>query len=163
MNKSKLSQEPEEALFAAGCFWGVEKTFANTKGVIHTEAGYSGGFLKNPSYEQVCSGRTGHAETVHLVFDPSIVSYKELIEVFWDCHDPTSLNRQGNDIGSQYRSAIFFMNEEQQSIAELEKSKLNAVLKDHGKSIQTEIKKAGPFYRAEEYHQKYWQKHPKHL
>lgn len=147
-----------EAVFAAGCFWGVEATFTKVVGVLNTEVGYCGGFVKDPHYEQVCTGRTGHAESVRIVFDPEIVSYAELLDIFWKNHDPTSLNQQGPDIGSQYRSAIFWESEEQKFIAEQAKAHLDAQYKKTGKSVKTEIVKKGPFYRAEEYHQQYLKK-----
>lgn len=146
------------ATFAAGCFWHVEETFAKTPGVIKTEVGFTGGDLKYPTYEQVCTHNTGHAEAVRVEFDPTKISYEELLEIFWECHDPTTLNRQGPDVGSQYRSAIFYHNEEQRKLAFQSKQELT----DSGKyqhPIVTEITLAGPFYRAEEYHQKYFEKH----
>lgn len=145
----------EKALFAAGCFWGVEAVFRQVPGVRATAVGYSGGSFENPTYEQVCSGRTGHAETVEVVFDPERVSYEELVEVFWDNHDPTTLNRQGPDVGTQYRSAIFFAGPEQEAAARDSKDKRQAEL---SKPIVTEIAPASAFYRAEEYHQQYLEK-----
>lgn len=145
----------EKATFAAGCFWGIEAKFRKIKGVIDTQVGYTGGKSKQPSYEEVCEGSTGHAEAVEILFDPKIVSYKELLDVFWKIHDPTSLNRQGFDLGEQYRSAIFTHDLEQEQIAKREK----AMLEKAGKKIVTEIVPAGPFYRAEEYHQRYHDKH----
>jgi peptide-methionine (S)-S-oxide reductase len=159
-NSTKARNETIQAAFAAGCFWGVEELFFKTKGVLETFVGYSGGILKNPSYEQVCSGRTGHAETVLIEFDPTIISYDELLNVFWNNHNPTSINRQGPDVGTQYRSAIFYYNDEQKKLAEASRDKLNLKLAAFGKKVATEISPAGPFYTAEEYHQKYWQKHP---
>lgn len=147
----------ERAVFAAGCFWGVEETFRNVKGVVATRAGYTGGKPRNPTYEEVCTDTTGHAEAVEVAFDPGVVSYKELLKVFWDIHDPTTMNRQGPDTGSQYRSAIFYANGEQESLAresreELERSRL------YRRPIVTEITPASAFYPAEEYHQKYLMK-----
>ena len=136
-----------KATFGAGCFWGPEETFSKVKGVISTKVGYMGGKVKNPTYEQVCSGKTGHAEVVQLEFDPSKISYKELLDIFWKIHDPTQVNRQGVDIGNQYRSVVFYHTEEQRKLAEKTKPKNTA----------TEIVPATTFYEAEEYHQKYLQ------
>ena len=145
----------EKATFAAGCFWGVEEKFRKINGVISTSVGYTGGSFENPTYQDVCAGKTGHAEAVEIIFNPSIISYEELVEIFWKIHDPTALNRQGFDIGTQYRSAIFFHNEEQEKIAKSSKEKLQKSLK---KEIVTEILPASTFYKAEEYHQKYLEK-----
>ncbi len=147
----------EKATFAAGCFWGVEATFREVKGVTSTQVGYSGGSLDDPAYEDVCSGRTGHAEAVRVEYDPSKVSYEELLAVFWEIHDPTTLNRQGPDVGTQYRSAIFFHDADQEAAARASKEKLQ---KSGGFSgeIVTEITPASPFHRAEEYHQQYLEK-----
>lgn len=147
----------EKATFAAGCFWGVEANFRRVKGVIATSVGYTGGHFENPTYKDVCTGKTGHAEAVDLLFDPAIISYTQLIEVFWNIHDPTTLNRQGPDIGTQYRSAIFYHNEEQRSaaIASKEMAQKSDMFK---KPIVTEIVPAAMFYRAEEYHQQYFEK-----
>ena len=147
-----------EAVFAAGCFWGVEATFRKVEGVVDADVGYTGGTLPDPTYEQVCTIDTGHAEAVRVVFDPSAVSYEQLLEVFWGSHDPTSLNRQGHDMGSQYRSAIFFGNSEQQKAAEASREAMQTSGKLSG-DIVTEITEAGVFYRAEEYHQRYIEKH----
>lgn len=144
----------EQALFGAGCFWGVEAAFRKVGGVLNACVGYSGGTWKNPSYEEVCTGRTGHAEVVLLEFDPSQVSYDQLLDVFWDSHDPTTLNQQGPDIGSQYRSVIFFYSPEQEAAALRSKEKLQHSGK-YKKDIVTEIKPAPEFYKAEEYHQQY--------
>lgn len=147
----------EKATFAAGCFWGVEAAFRRVKGVTSTMVGYTGGHLKNPSYEDVCSGTTGHAEAVQVEFDPSQLSYDELLGVFWDNHDSTTLNRQGPDFGEQYRSAIFFHDAAQQQKAQASK----AALERSGRfkrPIVTEITPATEFYRAEEYHQQYFAK-----
>ena len=150
----------QQATFGAGCFWHVEETFSKVKGVISTSAGFMGGLLKNPSYKDVCRGDTEHTEVVHLEFDPNIVSYEKLLEVFWNVHDPTTLNRQGPDIGTQYRSAIFFYNEHQEKAAKFFKEKFEASKKFKNK-IVTEITQAKEFYKAEDYHQKYFQKQGK--
>jgi len=142
------------ATFAAGCFWGVEELFRTTAGVIETQVGYMGGHTESPSYKQVCSGATGHAEVVDLQFDPAIISYAQLLEKFWAKHNPTSLNRQGWDIGTQYRSAIFFHTEEQRQIAKQSKAALIAT-GSYSDPVVTEISPAGPFWRAEDYHQQY--------
>ncbi len=147
----------KQATFGAGCFWGVEATFRQTRGVTSTGVGYLGGSLPNPSYEDVCSGTTGHAEVVQLDYDPGQVSYEELLTVFWNNHDPTTLNRQGPDVGDQYRSAVFFHDREQEAAARSLKEKLQAAGR-FKRSIVTEITPATPFYRAEEYHQRYLEK-----
>jgi len=148
----------QKATFAAGCFWGVEAAFKNVPGVVSTVVGYTGGHKENPTYRQVCSGRTGHAEAVQVRYDPTKVSYEQLLEVFWGIHDPTTLNRQGPDVGSQYRSAIFYHNEKQRAAAEALKKRLEKSGK-FNKPIVTEIVPAAKFYRAEEYHQRYFEKH----
>ena len=145
----------EKALFGAGCFWGVEETFRKTFGVIKTSVGYSGGNIINPSYESVCQGNTNHTEVVLVEFDNSKISFEELLLVFWKCHDPTTLNRQGPDIGTQYRSAIYYYNEDQKIKSINSK---NEYAKSSGLNIVTEISEAKEFYKAEEYHQKYIQK-----
>jgi peptide-methionine (S)-S-oxide reductase len=146
----------EVAEFALGCFWGAEKNFWQTSGVVSTAAGYEGGFTPNPTYEEVCSGRTGHAESVRVVFDPAKVTYAELLKVFWESHDPTQGMRQGNDIGSQYRSAIFYHSPEQQAQAEESRANYQKRLSEAGYGeITTEIVPAGEFYFAEDYHQQY--------
>ena len=145
----------ENALFGAGCFWGVEEFFRKNKGVIETKVGYSGGITNNPSYEEVCLGNTNHVEVLLIKFDENIINYSKLLDLFWQCHDPTTLNRQGPDIGTQYRSVIFYYSNLQKEIAE--KSKLNYQSKFNGK-IVTEIEKAKEFYEAEDYHQCYIQK-----
>ncbi|HSR87217.1 MAG TPA: peptide-methionine (S)-S-oxide reductase MsrA [Streptosporangiaceae bacterium] len=146
----------EVADFALGCFWGAEKDFWQTPGVVSTAVGYAGGFTPNPTYEEVCSGRTGHAESVRVVFDPANVSYPELLKVFWESHDPTQGMRQGNDIGSQYRSAIFYHSPQQQAEAEESRTSYQKRLSDAGYGeITTEIVPAGEFYFAEDYHQQY--------
>jgi peptide-methionine (S)-S-oxide reductase len=147
-----------KASFAAGCFWGVEAAFRQVEGVLDTAVGYSGGRLENPTYENVCSGRTGHAETVEVEYDPSRASYEQLLDVFWENHDPTTLNRQGPDVGEQYRSAIFFHTPEQQAAATASKAKLENSGK-YKRPIVTQIQPASKFFRAEEYHQRYLEKH----
>ncbi len=147
----------EIATFGAGCFWGVEDAFMQMEGVKSTIVGYLGGKIKNPSYKDVCSGTTGHAEVVQIEFDPLKINYKELVEAFWLMHNPTSLNRQGLDIGTQYRSAIFYHSDEQQKIAEKSKLEIDKSGK-YNKPIVTEITKATTFYEAEEYHQEYLKK-----
>ncbi|MCC7565510.1 MAG: peptide-methionine (S)-S-oxide reductase MsrA [Methanomicrobiaceae archaeon] len=151
------SRTKEKATFAAGCFWGVEAAFRKVRGVIATTVGYTGGATENPRYEDVCTGQTGHAEAVEVVYDPSIVSYDELLQVFWKIHNPTTKNRQGLDIGSQYRSAIFYHNEEQKAAAEASKERLRRSGR-YRREIVTEIVPASAFYRAEEYHQQYLEK-----
>jgi peptide-methionine (S)-S-oxide reductase len=147
----------EIATFGAGCFWGVEAAFSRVPGVTEAVSGYSGGRTENPSYKDVCTDETGHAEVVQVTYDPAKVSFEKLLEVFWTMHDPTQVNRQGPDFGSQYRTAIFFHTPEQEATAKKVKAELNASGK-FKKPIATEITKAGQFYRAEEYHQKYLEK-----
>jgi peptide-methionine (S)-S-oxide reductase len=151
----------EKAIFAAGCFWGVEAAFRKIEGVISTRVGYTGGHFKNPTYENVCSHKTGHAEAIVITFDPSIVSYNQLLDIFWKIHDPTTLNRQGWDVGTQYRSAIFYLNENQRAAALSSKEKLEKS-GEFKKPIVTEIVPATEFYEAEEYHQQYHEKNRKH-
>ena len=146
----------ETAEFALGCFWGEEKTFWQVPGVYTTAVGYEGGFTPNPTYEEVCTGRTGHAESVRVVFDPAKVSYEQLLKVFWESHDPTQGMRQGNDVGTQYRSAIFYKSPEQKAAAEKSLAEFGKRLAEHGYGqITTEIVPAGEFYFAEDYHQLY--------
>ena len=147
----------EKATFAAGCFWGVEETFRQVPGVVDTAVGFMGGTTESPSYREVCGGRTGHAEVVDLEFDPAKVSYDALLDVFWGCHDPTTKDRQGPDVGSQYRSAIFFHDPTQEAAARASKQRLDAAGRFR-RPIVTEIAPAGPFWRAEEYHQRYLEK-----
>jgi peptide-methionine (S)-S-oxide reductase len=147
----------KKATFGAGCFWGVEAVFRQVEGVSATEVGYAGGRTEDPTYEEVCSHTTGHAEVVQVTYEPERVSYEELLDVFWGKHDPTQLNRQGWDIGDQYRSVIFFHDEEQREAAERSKAELNASGR-YRKPIATTIEPAPPFYRAEEYHQRYLEK-----
>jgi len=147
----------KQATFGAGCFWGVEAAFRCIPGVINTAVGYTGGHVEDPTYEDVCTDRTGHAEVVQVEFDPEKVSYERLLEVFWSAHDPTQLNRQGPDIGAQYRSVIFYHDEEQKVEAEESKARLQS-LSRYRRPIVTQIVPAVPFYRGEEYHQQYLEK-----
>ena len=147
----------EKATFAAGCFWGIEEEFRKVKGVKSNVVGYTGGTTKNPTYEDVCTDKTGHAEVMRVEYDPAEISYEELLEVFWKIHNPTTLNRQGPDVGTQYRSAIFYHNEVQKKTALKSKEKLEKS-GNYKNPIVTEIVPAKKFYRAEEYHQKYLEK-----
>jgi peptide-methionine (S)-S-oxide reductase len=148
----------EKATFGAGCFWHVQEAFRHLKGVTSTTVGYMGGTLKNPTYEDVCTDKTGHAEVVEILYHPETISYEDLLNVFWDIHDPTTQNRQGPDIGTQYRSVIFYHTLEQKTMAESSKKNLEQSRK-YKKKIVTEITEATPFYPAEEYHQQYLAKH----
>ena len=152
-----MSKNLEKATFAAGCFWGIEDTFCKVPGVVETIVGYAGGVKDNPTYEEVLTGKTGHAESIRVKFDLEKISYKDLLNVFWSIHDPTTLNQQGPDIGTNYRSIIFFHNAEQKKLAEESKKKLSLSGKFKN-PIVTEIISAGKFWRAEEYHQKYFAK-----
>lgn len=145
------------ATFAAGCFWGVEAAFRRVPGVLATTVGYSGGSVENPSYEDVCTGRTGHAESVQIEYDPERVTYETLLDVFWQSHDPTQLNRQGPDVGTQYRSVIFCHTPEQKAAAEASKEALGRSGR-YRRPVVTEIREAAPFYPAEDYHQQYLEK-----
>jgi peptide-methionine (S)-S-oxide reductase len=145
----------EKATFGAGCFWQVEAEFRNVPGVVDTAVGYEGGSLENPSYEDVCTDRTGHAEVVDVEFDPAEVGYEQLVEKFWELHDPTQLNRQGPDVGTQYRSAIFVHSPEQEQVAEASKERAQARF---SRPIVTQVEPATTFWRAEDYHQQYLQK-----
>jgi peptide-methionine (S)-S-oxide reductase len=145
------------ATFGAGCFWGVEVAFRNVPGVKDAQVGYLGGTLKNPTYRDVCTGRTGHAEVVQVEYDPSVVTYDRLLDVFWENHDPTTLNRQGPDVGTQYRSAVFYHSPEQKRAAEESKSRLESSGRLR-RPIVTEITEASTFYPAEDYHQRYLEK-----
>lgn len=153
-SKEKEDESPEIATFGAGCFWGVEVTFRQVPGVIDATVGYAGGTLANPTYEAVCTGRTGHAECVQVTYDPARVSYDTLLDVFWKNHNPTTLNRQGPDTGTQYRSAIFVHSDAQRVAAEASKARLERS-GQFSRPIVTEITPATSFYRAEEYHQRY--------
>jgi peptide-methionine (S)-S-oxide reductase len=151
--------DKEEATLGAGCFWCVEAIFQRVKGVLHVESGYSGGTVTNPTYEQITTGRTGHAEVIRLAFDPTIISYETILEVFWHTHDPTTLNRQGADVGPQYRSVIFYHDETQKNIAEASKSHTQeSGLWDN--PIVTEISPLINYYKAENYHQNYFNNNP---
>lgn len=147
----------EKAIFAAGCFWGVELNFSKVDGVTETQVGYIGGDTTDPTYEEVCGKTTGHAEAIEIMFDPAVVSYDQLLDRLWEFHDPTTVNRQGPDVGTQYRSAIFYLNEEQKkaALASIEKTNKSGRFKD---PIVTEVTAASKFWRAEEYHQKYLEK-----
>lgn len=147
-----------KATFAAGCFWGVEAAFRCVHGVISTAVGYTGGDFEHPTYRDVCTGQTGHAEAVEVVYDPAVVSYEELLNVFWTVHDPTTRNRQGPDIGTQYRSAIFYHTPEQEAVARGSRDKLQHSGR-YEREIVTEIEPAATFWRAEDYHQRYFEKH----
>lgn len=147
----------KKATFAAGCFWGVEVAFQKVKGVVQTEVGFMGGHTDSPTYRDVCTDRTGHAEVVQVTFDDEQVRYQQLLDIFWKSHDPTQRNRQGPDVGMQYRSAIFYHDEEQRKEAEASKTALGASGRFQ-RPIATNLEKAGPFWRADEYHQKYLQK-----
>ncbi len=155
IGQDKPESQTETAIFAAGCFWGVESTFRSVEGVLETEVGYIGGHVENPTYKQVCSDRTGHAEAVRVVYDPDQVCYEKLLEVFWSCHDPTQKNRQGPDVGSQYRSAIFYGSDRQKSQAQASRA---SQAEKRDRPIATEITEAGTFWPAEEYHQQYLEK-----
>ncbi|HOI39621.1 MAG TPA: peptide-methionine (S)-S-oxide reductase MsrA [Methanobacterium sp.] len=153
MHNKKL----KKATFGAGCFWGVEDIFRKLEGVMDTQVGYAGGDFDHPSYQDVCSGVTGHAEVVEVNYDPEIISYNDLLDIFWNIHDPTTLNRQGPDIGTQYRSVIFYHNSKQEELALESKKSLEASGR-YEREIVTDIKPAGKFWRAEEYHQQYIEK-----
>lgn len=155
MDKQSYSNKTDTATFGAGCFWCVEAVFQQLKGVISVSSGYAGGKIKNPTYREVCSGLTGHAEVCRIVYDPTIISYEELLEAFWSSHDPTTLNRQGADRGTQYRSVIFYHNENQKILAESYKLELNQE-KAFNNPVVTEISPAVDFYPAEDYHQDYY-------
>ncbi len=160
MNESVIPNgvKTDTATFGTGCFWCTEAVFQELKGVLKTTSGYSGGTVANPSYEQVCTGATGHAESLQIIYDPSVITYDELLEVFWEVHDPTSLNRQGNDVGTQYRSAIFYHNDAQKQKAEHYKTELDKS-GAYDKPIVTEITPYTIFYAAENYHQNYYNTH----
>jgi len=144
----------EKAIFAGGCFWGLQHLFKELPGVVATQVGYTGGFKENPTYKEVCSGTTGHAEAIEVVFDPGQISYERLVQFFFEIHNPSERDRQGPDIGSQYRSAIYYFDEAQKRVA----LDVIAILVGKGSDVATELISAGPFYQAEEYHQKYYDK-----
>lgn len=158
-NPATQQHKTEVATFAAGCFWCVEAQYQQLKGVEKVESGYIGGHIENPTYKQVCTGETGHAEACNIYYDPAVISYDELLAAFWIAHDPTQLNRQGNDVGTQYRSAIFYHNEEQKQKAEEYKKKLDEEKAFNG-PIVTEISPYTKFYKAEDYHQNYYNDNP---
>jgi len=153
------SGKVEVATLGAGCFWCVEAVYQELKGVISVESGYTGGKKENPTYEEVCTGETGHAEVCQIKFDPALLSFKDVLQVFWKVHDPTTLNRQGNDHGTQYRSVVFYHSEEQKALAEKYKSELDAS-GAWSKPLVTEISPIGKYWKAEEYHQNYFRTHP---
>lgn len=154
-------EQIEMAMFGMGCFWGAERKFWKQLGVFSTQVGYSAGYTKNPTYKEVCTGRTGHNEVVRVLFDPKNISYSELLKVFWENHDPTTLNRQGNDQGTQYRSGIYYYNDDQQTEAESSKQTYEKLLKEKGyREIVTEIEPVSEFFYAEDYHQQYLHKNP---
>ena len=153
------TKKTQLATFAAGCFWHVEEAFRQIKGVINVTSGYTGGHTKDPTYKDVCSDTTSHAESILVEFDPKQVSYEDLLDKFWEIHDPTSYHKQGPDVGSQYRAVIFYHNEKQKTLATKSKQKLQKNQKYKNKKIVTEVVKATKFYPAEEYHQKYFEKH----
>ncbi len=154
-----MDESKQVATFGAGCFWCTEAVFLNVKGVEKVESGYSGGKIKNPSYREICTGSTGHAEVTQITFDPGIVSYEELLEVFWNTHDPTTLNRQGADEGTQYRSVVFYHNDEQKKTTEAYVKQLEAS-KVYKNPVLTEISPLAIFYKAEDYHQNYYALNP---
>ena len=159
MDEKNIVSKKDTATFGEGCFWCTEAIFERLKGVISVTSGYAGGTVPNPTYEQVCTGKTGHAEVSQIIYDPAVISYDELLKVFFKTHDPTSLNRQGADVGTQYRSVIFYSNEEQQKKAEYYKDELNKS-GAFNKPIVTEISPLKNFYKAEEYHQDYFSNNP---
>jgi len=158
INNIPAGAKTDTATFGTGCFWCTEAVFQELKGVIKVTSGYMGGHVANPTYEEVCTGTTGHAECLQVVYDPGVISFDELLEVFWESHDPTQLNRQGNDVGTQYRSAIFYHSPEQKEKAEHYKTRLNQE-GAYPKPIVTEVTPAGAFYAAEDYHQNYYNSH----
>lgn len=159
MNAKEASMKQEVATFGVGCFWCLEAVFEETRGVLGVVNGYAGGEVQNPTYEQVCSGTTGHAEVVQITFDPTVISYEALLKIFWLIHDPTTLNRQGNDVGTQYRSVIFYHDEQQKEQAE---ASIKAFSTKFLKPIVTEVKPLELFFKAEAYHQNYFKNNPNH-
>ena len=164
VNQSSITATPakdcQEILFAMGCFWGAERLFWQLKGVITTSVGYAGGFTPNPTYEEVCSGQTGHTEVVRVVFNPNIIPLRQLLQIFWERHNPTQGMRQGNDMGTQYRSAIYVYSDQQLSHVIESKNEYQELLGHNGANITTEISRAGEYYYAETYHQQYLAKNP---
>ncbi|AUH02437.1 peptide-methionine (S)-S-oxide reductase MsrA [Pectobacteriaceae bacterium CE70] len=165
VSQHSMTYVPENmqvAIFAMGCFWGAERLFWQQPGIYSTAAGYCGGYTPNPTYREICTGKTGHAEVVRVVFDPTVISYKQLLQLFWENHDPAQGMRQGGDIGTQYRSAIYPVTPEQESAAKESAHGFQQAMKDSGddRTISTEIKPAGPFYYAEDEHQQYLYKNP---
>tara|TARA_B100000131_G_scaffold146269_1_gene142318 strand:- start:290 stop:931 length:642 start_codon:yes stop_codon:yes gene_type:complete len=159
--KAPFPEGLEQAIFGMGCFWGVERRFWELEGVYTTAVGYSGGYTKNPTYREVCTGMTGHNEVVLVVYDPSVITYENLLVTFWEDHDPTQGMQQGNDVGTQYRSGIYFLNSSEEDVILKTKSQYQIQLDNNGLGqITTEVKKAGPFYYAEHYHQQYLAKNP---
>ena len=159
--KAPFPEGLEEAIFGMGCFWGVERRFWELEGVYTTAVGYSGGFTKNPTYKEVCTGMTGHNEAVLVVYDPLVISYENLLTTFWEDHDPTQGMRQGNDVGTQYRSGIYFLNNSEEEVILKTQSLYQSQLDNNGLgAITTEVNNAGPFYYAEHYHQQYLAKNP---
>jgi len=159
--KAPFPEGLEQAIFGMGCFWGVERRFWELEGVYTTAVGYSGGYTKNPTYREVCTGLTGHNEVVLVVYDPSVITYENLLVTFWEDHDPTQGMQQGNDVGTQYRSGIYFLNSSEEDVILKTKSQYQIQLGNNGLGqITTEVKKAGPFYYAEHYHQQYLAKNP---
>ncbi len=159
--KAPFPEGLEQAIFGMGCFWGVERRFWELEGVYTTAVGYSGGYTKNPTYREVCTGMTGHNEVVLVVYDPSVITYENLLVTFWEDHDPTQGMQQGNDVGTQYRSGIYFLNDSEEEVILKTKSQYQSQLDNNGLGqITTEVKNAGPFYYAEHYHQQYLAKNP---
>lgn len=154
--KIESMENLEVATLGAGCFWCVEAVFQELKGVKKVESGYTGGSVQNPTYKEICTGTTGHAEVAQITYDPTVISFKEILEVFWQTHDPTTLNKQGNDVGTQYRSAVFYHNDEQKRIAQFYKNELDES-GAFNQPIVTEITPLGKYYKAEDYHQNYFQ------
>lgn len=157
MTESSLVRHTEIATLGAGCFWCVEAIFQDLKGVLRVESGYAGGHVPDPTYRDICTGNTGHAEVIQVTFDPTVISYADLLRVFFSTHDPTTLNRQGNDVGTQYRSVIFYHSEEQRAVAESVSQEMQALWPQ---PIVTQMVEAAPFYKAEDYHQNYFKDNP---
>lgn len=156
---SQVPANADTATFGSGCFWCTEAIFERVKGVVSVESGYSGGSVENPTYQQVCDGNTGHAEVCRITFDPEIITYEDLLEIFWKTHDPTTPNQQGNDVGTQYRSVVYYHTEKQKELAEYYKGKLDSA-GIYAKHIVTEITAEQTFYKAENYHQNYYDENP---